>query len=143
MRNKYLNFLTEQDILSLYNNLLVGNKYYVLKTKNLVVDKVIDKLKEDFNFTVKEESYFKIEKTSGNGHDWHVDTGSNNHMLWCDLGATILLKGDYKGGETYYRENDKIIEVDRGIGDLCAHSSDVEHKVNPTTGDRQVFLIFI
>ena len=143
MRSKYKAFLTKEDISHLYNTLTVGDKYYVLKEKNKVVDKVINKLKIDFSFTVKDESYFKIEQTSKDGHDWHVDTGSSNHMMWCELGGTILLKADYQGGKTYYKEDGKVIEVERDIGDLCAHSSDVEHKVDPTTGDRQVFLIFI
>ena len=143
MRNKYTAFLTEEDISHLYSTLTVGNKYYVLKQKNKIVDKIINKLKIDFSFTVKDESYFKIEQTGKDGHDWHVDTGSNNHMMWCELGGTILLKADYEGGKTYYKEDGKVVEVERSIGDLCAHSSDVEHKVDPTTGDRQVFLIFI
>ena len=60
MRKKYSNFLSEQDISYLYNTLVVSDKYYVLKTKNEIVDKIINKLKLDFDFTVKEESYFKI-----------------------------------------------------------------------------------
>ena len=143
MRSKYKAFLNKEDISHLYNTLTVNNKYYVLKEKNKVVDKIINKLKIDFSFTVKDESYFKIEQTGKDGHDWHVDTGSSNHMMWCELGGTILLKADYQGGKTYYKEDSKVIEVERDIGDLCAHSSDVEHKVDPTTGDRQVFLIFI
>ena len=143
MRKKYNNFLSKEDISYLYNTLTVGDKYYILNNKNKVVDKVINKLKLDFTFTIKEESYFKIEQTSQHGHDWHVDTGSNNHMMWWELGGTALLKADYQGGKTYYKEDDKVVEVERNIGDLCAHSSDVEHKVGPTTGDRQVFLIFI
>ena len=62
MRKKYSNFLSEQDISYLYNTLVVSDKYYVLKTKNEIVDKIINKLKLDFDFTVKEESYFKIDK---------------------------------------------------------------------------------
>jgi predicted 2-oxoglutarate/Fe(II)-dependent dioxygenase YbiX len=143
MRSKYKAFLNKEDISHLYNTLTVNNKYYVLKTKNKIVDKIINKLKLDFDFTVKEESYFKIEQTGQEGHDWHVDTGSNNHMMWCELGGTILLKADYQGGKTYYKEDNKVVEVERSIGDLCAHKSDVEHKVDPTTGNRQVFLIFI
>ena len=143
MRKKYSNFLSEEDISYLYDTLVVSDKYYVLKTKNEVVNKIINKLKLDFDFTVKEKSYFKIEQTGQEGHDWHVDTGSNNHMMWCELGGTILLKADYQGGKTYYKEDDKVVEVERGIGDLCAHRSDIEHKVDPTTGNRQVFLIFI
>ena len=143
MRKKYSNFLSEEDISYLYDTLVVSDKYYVLKTKNEVVNKIINKLKLDFDFTVKEKSYFKIEQTGQEGHDWHVDTGSNNHMMWCELGGTILLKADYQGGKTYYKEDDKVVEVERSIGDLCAHRSDIEHKVDPTTGNRQVFLIFI
>ena len=45
MRNKYTAFLTEEDISHLYSTLTVGNKYYVLKQKNKVVDKIINKLK--------------------------------------------------------------------------------------------------
>lgn len=143
MKSKYSEFLKEEDILHLYDTLTIGEKYYVLKTKNKIVDKVINKLKIDFDFTVKDESYFKIEKTSKDGHDWHVDTGSSNHMMWCEVGGTILLKQDNEGGKTYYKVNDEIIEVERGIGDFCAHTSNIEHKVDPPVGDRQVFLIFI
>tara|TARA_R110002020_G_scaffold245271_1_gene458972 strand:- start:43 stop:357 length:315 start_codon:yes stop_codon:yes gene_type:complete len=104
---------------------------------------VLNKLKEDFDFEVLKESYYRLEKTSVDGHGWHKDTGDTDHMMWCQVGCSILLESDCDGGKMYYKENDEIIKVERENFDLTAHSSDMLHKIDPPNGYRLVFLIFI
>ena len=78
--------------------------YSVKGSKNLIVNKVITRLEKEFNFTIKKESYWRIE-TKPKGHEWHTDTGANNHMMWCQVGVSILLTNTFTGGETYYADD--------------------------------------
>ena len=142
MRAIYHNFITEKDLVEL-KKLKLNSSIRILSETNEVVNRVIESLKKDFTFEIKELSYYRLEQTANHGHDWHKDTGSNNHMPWCQVGCSILLESDCEGGKTYYKENDKVTTVERGIFDLIAHTSDVLHKVDPPEGHRLVFLIFI
>jgi hypothetical protein len=110
---------------------------------NPTILKIIGTLKEHFDFTIKPESYWRIEHTP-NGHDWHVDTGTNNHMMWCQVGCSILLTStrQFEGGETLYNQEEPIT-VERDLYDIAAHSSDEWHKVNSHSGKRVVLLLFI
>ncbi len=110
---------------------------------NPTILKIIDTLKEHFEFTIKPESYWRIEHKP-NGHDWHVDTGTHNHMPWCQVGCSILLTSnkEFEGGETLYNQEEPV-EVERDLYDIAAHSSDELHKVNSHTGNRVVLLLFI
>ena len=136
-------FLTREEI-----SLMLGTNpgsYKINEVHNPIVDKVIEKLRESLDFEIKEESYWRVE-TLPQGHGWHKDTGSNNHMMWCQVGVSILLTGSFRGGETYYAEDageTNVVEQERSIGDLCAHSSDEWHMVTPHEGTRTVFLMFI
>jgi len=143
MRIFETDFLTTDEI-----SLLLGTKpgsYKINKVQNPIAGKVIDRLREHFNFEIKDESYWRIE-TMPQGHGWHRDTGDNNHMLWCQVGVSILLNGSFTGGETYYADDDgktNVVKQERSIGDLCAHTSDEWHMVTPHEGKRTVFLMFI
>jgi len=137
MRRLYRNALSENDINYLKNsNVKFGR---INKDKNPVVDKVLKLISSEFEFKVKDESYFRIEQTLESGHPWHVDTGSNNHMLWCQVGLSVILASDCEGGETEYEDG----VVNRGVGDLIVHTSDVKHQVRPFKGYRLTFLMFI
>ena len=146
MRKIYRNFTNEKEVLD--SSILKSSKsshYKIENTDNDFVKKVISKLSEDFNFKVKDESYWLIEHRP-RGHRWHKDTGSKDHMLWCEVGVSLLLKEADKGGKTYYTENgdtNNPIEVDRGLYDLVAHTSDEWHMVEKHEGERIVFLMFI
>ena len=66
--------------------------------------------------------------------------------MWCEVGVSLLLKEADEGGKTYYAENgdkNNPIEVDRGLYDLVAHTSDEWHMVEKHEGERIVFLMFI
>ena len=146
MRKIYRNFTNEKEVLD--NPKLVASRsshHKIKNTDNDFVKKVINKLSEDFNFKVKDESYWLIEHRP-KGHMWHKDTGSKNHMMWCEVGVSLLLKEADEGGKTYYAENgdkNNPIEVDRGLYDLVAHTSDEWHMVEKHEGERIVFLMFI
>lgn len=110
---------------------------------NPTILKIIDTLKEHFDFTIKPQSYWRIEHNP-NGHDWHVDTGTGNHMPWCQVGCSILLtsNNEFSGGETLYNKEEPI-KTERDIYDIVAHTSDEWHKVEPHTRNRVVLLLFI
>ena len=140
MRKIYRNFITKQEA-DLYKH-NSNEKFFVKSNKNDLVDKVINILKEDFTFTVKEQSYWRIEHEPS-GHQWHKDTGSGNGMMWCEIGVSLLLKQGDTGGETFYKDKDGPTISDRELYDLVAHTSDEYHMVTPHTGERIVFLMFI
>ena len=142
MKKIYHNFITKEDLTEL-KKIEINSNTRILHKPNGIVDRVINALKKDFTFEIKELSYYRLEKTTENGHNWHKDTGSNNHMPWCQVGCSILLESDCEGGKTYYKENDKVTTAERGIFDLIAHTSDVLHKVDAPNAYRLAFLIFI
>jgi hypothetical protein len=128
---------------------------YLLKTprglhklkssSNPVVDKVVERLRRHFNFEINSNSYWRIEEKP-DGHEWHKDTGSNDHMLWCQVGVSIVLTNNFTGGETFYADDageTNVVKQNRKIGDLCAHTSTEWHMVTPHQGRRTVFLMFI
>ena len=110
---------------------------------NPTILKIIDILKEHFDFVIKPESYWRIEQKP-TGHDWHIDTGDMDHMLWCQVGCSILLTSNtqFNGGETFYNKEEPI-KVERDLYDIAAHSSDEWHMVTPHSGTRVVLLLFI
>ena len=68
MRKIYRNFINQEDV---DNENLLGigqGMFHVLKSpENCLAYKVIDAIKEDFDFTVKKESYLKVGMTVTNG----------------------------------------------------------------------------
>ena len=115
----------------------------LLSETNPTILKIVSVLKEHFDFIIKPESYWRIEHNPG-GHEWHVDTGTNNHMPWCQVGCSTLLTSNtqFTGGETFYYKQEPI-KSERDLYDIVAHSSDEWHMVTPHTGNRVVLLLFI
>tara|TARA_B100000902_G_C27214573_1_gene866264 strand:+ start:830 stop:1267 length:438 start_codon:yes stop_codon:yes gene_type:complete len=145
MKKIYKSFLTEEDkkYLDVFKN--GGQRPVKGFIDNKLVKKIINKLSEDFKFEIKDESYLLLE-TRPQGHGWHMDTGTSNHMPWCQVGSTILIKDSATGGDTYYADDEtgkNKIKVDREVGDLCAHTSDEWHMVDANSGQRQVLLMFL
>ena len=143
MRKIYHKAITVEEKDTLKRDILRNRNHSILNKPNDVVDKLVNMLSKDFEFEVKEQSYYNLEKTNNKGHKWHIDTGTDNHMMWCQVGVSLLFESDYDKDITYYREDDDIIEVYRDDLDCIAHTSDVPHKVDPPKGDRLVLLIFI
>jgi hypothetical protein len=87
-------------------------------------------------------SYVKVERKS-TGHDWHLDTGSENHMPWCAYSAQILLSRPYEfaGGGFYFHGEDGPVD---SFCRLLIYDSvpENEHRVLPHSGDRRVLLMF-
>tara|TARA_R100000322_G_C5404624_1_gene182246 strand:- start:296 stop:799 length:504 start_codon:yes stop_codon:yes gene_type:complete len=153
MRKLYKNFLTKEEAESLINDRIGYSATKKIKqVDNPIIEKVINKLIEDFNCKIKDESYVNIETTRPTGHGWHLDTGRSEkipvgHMEWCQVGATLLLQeAEDGGGSTYYADDHKEtnkVKVNRALYDLCAHTSDEWHMVEGTSGGRIVLLLFI
>ena len=143
MRKIYRNFINKEEAEEQLGH--KRTRYSIKKDDNKLVNKIIDKLKEDFDFKIKDESYYVIESRFS-GHKWHKDTGSSDQMMWCQVGVSLILQDGNSGGETYYgkEKNDKNpIKSDRKLYDLVAHTSDEWHMVTPHQGRRIVFLMFI
>jgi hypothetical protein len=115
----------------------------LINETNPTILKIVNTLKEHFDFEIKQKSYWRVEKLP-TGHGWHVDTGSENHMSWCQVGCSILLTSnqEFRGGETFYNQENPIL-TKRDKYDIVAHSSDEWHMVEPHTGNRIVLLLFI
>lgn len=105
-----------------------------------IVDKIKDAIEEVINPTWGLPSYTRIEKHHKN-HPWHVDTGSSNHMMWCDYGCSVLLTNTEDSGFLEYRDGTKLLPEEHFCG-LAIHSSDVEHQ-SEQGGGRIAFLAFI
>ena len=175
MRKIYRNFITAEEAIKIDKDLKTNGKYFLKKRLSVLdeigwnyITKIIDTIKEDFDFEIKEQSYFKKEKKNANTpHNWHKDTGSSNHMQWCQVGMSLILKESEFGGETYYaKDNDLFnkeyddnyfykegkndnmkvtnkVKSDRGIYDLAVHTSDEWHYVTGGDGNRMTLLMFI
>lgn len=141
MRKVYKDILSKADI-DYIEGLKENNSINIGSNPPVFLSKIISELSKDFDFSIHKKSYWRIEKAP-KGHPWHVDTGTNNHMSWCRVGCTILLDGEFKGGETLYRKDGVEDIVERNRYELLAHTSDEEHMVNPSNGERKVLLIFI
>lgn len=142
MRKVYENFLNKEDISFLLNN---KERKKLKEEKPEIINRIINHISKDFDFEIKNESYYVVE-TRKIGHKWHKDTGSNNHMPWCQVGLSVLLTSSFTGGLMYYADDDsgknKTL-VKRKVGDLCVHDSSEWHMVEPHKGTRSVLLIFI
>ena len=105
---------------------------------------IVDKIKAAIEKVIKPNwnppSYTRIQKHP-KGHDWHVDTGSRNHMPWCDYGCSILLTNTKDSGFLEYRDGTVFLPEEHYCG-LAIHSSDIEHK-SEQHGNRVVFLAFL
>ena len=141
MRKIYNSFITKSEADILLN---LSNKK-LLDSNNKIINKIIKQLKKDFDFNIKKESNYQTEHYP-HGHTWHIDTGINNHMPWCQIGVSILIKKPTLNGDTYYADDGKEtnkVKVERSLYDLIAHTSDEWHMVEPHKGERKVFLMFI
>ena len=171
MRKIYRDFVTTEEAEKILKDISQNGKYYLKKRLNKLdyITKIIDTVKKDFDFEISEYSYFKREvRNSHKPHPWHKDTGSKNHMPWCQVGISLLLKEPGFGGETYYAKDNDLFEKkyngidfynienksirdaitnkvksDRGLYDLVAHTSDEWHEVTGTDGTRCALLMFI
>lgn len=145
MRKIYRAAITVQEANQLIKDHGNSVKRLIQHTRDPIVDRLVEQLSQDFEFTVKEQSYFRVEKMP-KGHQWHTDTGDIGQMKWCELGCSVLLTDTFTGGKTRYATDETLqhTEVsDRRLCDLAAHTSDVWHMVEPHQGNRIVLLIFI
>jgi len=142
MRKVYKNFFTAEEA-ELAEKLETFVNAVELVDKH-PFNKVLEIINNDFNTTPSISSFFKVEQ-KGEGHKWHKDTGTNDHMMWCKVGGSIILKKG-SGGDTYYADDNKQtnkVKSERGLYDLVLHTSDEWHMVEPSDGNRKVLLIFI
>tara|TARA_R110000824_G_scaffold82691_4_gene207196 strand:+ start:338 stop:757 length:420 start_codon:yes stop_codon:yes gene_type:complete len=122
---------------------LVGLTYK--RKKNPKIDHpAITKIRGKIDSLVKASwgspAYTRLERRSC-PHKWHKDTGSNNHMLWCRYGCSVLLTDKKEAGFLEYRDGFKLGAAEHFCG-LAIHSSDVEHQT-VHKGCRITYLAFL
>lgn len=148
MRKVYRAAITVNEADQLIKQYGSGAKQQVMLVKDntdSIITRLLNQMSQDFQFTVKAESYFRVEKLPI-GHGWHQDTGDHGHMKWCELGCSILLTDNFTGGKTWYADDAEYrnpTPSDRLLCDLVAHTSDEWHMVEPHQGNRTVLLMFI
>lgn len=147
MRKLIKDFLNKEEIEELSKIPVMGHTK-ASKAQG-IPKKIIDKVIEETGVSLHNKSnFFTFNRKSGN--KWHQDTGlaklQRHRMLWCRIGISILLRDCDWGGELYYADDDKEtnkVKLERGVGDLCFHSSDEWHMVTPHSGERLAFLAFL
>ncbi len=108
----------------------------------VAIQKVIEGMMRLGAVTITQKSYATIERNPA-GHEWHVDTGDSNHMLWCRMSASVGLTppSNYVGGA--FQFSDPFEEYKNNYLSAIIYSSDQQHRVLPHEGDRTVLLIFL
>jgi hypothetical protein len=86
-------------------------------------------------------SYCVVE-AGKDGHNWHIDTGTNGHMQWCNYGISILLKKSSKGLFKYKEPNKEYTQNEHYLNAIV-HSSDQWHMVEESDKGRTVLLMFL
>ncbi len=109
---------------------------------NPIIKNILVKLEEFINKrTYNSPSYCVVEE-SEKGHDWHIDTGSMNHMQWCNYGVSILLRKSDNGIFKYKEPNKEYTQNEHYLNALV-HSSDQWHKREDATKGRKILLMFL
>tara|TARA_R100000655_G_C2931714_1_gene184128 strand:+ start:84 stop:653 length:570 start_codon:yes stop_codon:yes gene_type:complete len=134
MRKIYRNFITAEEAEKINSDLNRNAKYFLKRRLDKLEDlgwdyitKILDTIKQDFKFEINDYSYFKLECREL-AHQWHKDTGSRNHMLWNQVGISLLIKEPKEGGETYYAKDNELFEKE--YGDIFISKPTVDSKGN-------------
>ena len=116
------------------NSLVVGT----VSLAHPLVRRIIDLMP---NAKIVEHAYARVE-AKPDGHDWHVDTGTGDHMPWCGWSASVLLTppNQFKGGVLQF---DGPLEEHLHYLGAMIYSSDQKHRVTPHTGARRALLVFL
>ncbi len=103
-----------------------------------LIEPIVDQVRQYVRVGTQYPAYCVVEANPA-GHDWHTDTGNSKHMLWCNYSASILLTppDQFEGGTFHTRDESYTHYLD-----MLLYSSDVEHRVDPHTGDRRALLMF-
>ena len=91
--------------------------------------------------STRHPAYCEVQRQA-QGHEWHCDTGNNDHMKWCTHTATVLLSPpeDYQGGGFYFEGDEQPAD---SYLSMLIYSSNQMHRVLPHRGDRRVLLMFL
>ena len=139
-------YISDKDILKL-NNLTKNKKIYQFNNE---AKKVFNLIQSNINIKLndKKPSYWKIENDVAE-HNWHYDTGSNDHMDWCEVSGIILLNdpNDFEGGELEF-DDGKIYTGKNLKNKILIYTSKKKEKINKHrrkayTGQRNVMLFFL
>ena len=150
------NVLSEQEAQVLITSYNHKGHNQLLDHNDVIIQKIIDKVSKYTKYPISKEStnsYFEVQ-TRKMGHPLHYDTGSKGHMKWCGFSTSMLLSDpkDFEGGNIWFKDEDgsnkRGVKKDEHYLSCIAYRS-VEkegknkHVVNPHTGTRTVFLMFV
>jgi hypothetical protein len=128
------NMLTEQEAAEL------GKEVRHRDFKETIINKCVEEIKKLVEINTNNPAYCLVESRP-RGHVWHTDVGTSNHMTWCKYSASILLTKpeEFTGG--YFRTKKKKHKKEHYLN-MFLYSSDVEHCVEPSEGNRKTLLMF-
>jgi len=106
----------------------------------VVIDRCVKEIKKLVEVNTDTPAYCLVEARP-RGHVWHTDIGTSNHMTWCKYSASILLTKpeEFSGG--YFKTKKNTYKKDHYLN-MLLYSSDVEHCVEPSEGNRKTLLMF-
>jgi predicted 2-oxoglutarate/Fe(II)-dependent dioxygenase YbiX len=100
-----------------------------------LTDRILNVIQSDYKFngyTLEFNNRFQFTQYKAEDfYDWHTDHTTNKFGKNRVCSMVIQLNEDYSGGELQLKDrNNKIIDLEKGIGNLYIFLSDIEHRVN-------------
>ena len=111
------------------------------KIKHSSVEKIHKAIESLVAANWEPPTYTRLEHRLNLPHEWHKDTGSNDHMAWCKYGCSVVLTNEEGSGYLEYRDGFVLKAPEHYCG-LAIHSSDEEHRTQHT-GLRKTYLAFL
>jgi len=143
LRIRIPNVITHQEANHLVSTARRDWNITFLESTPPVVNRVLDSLREHFEFELTDNSYWRLQDTPEAGVWWHKDVGSHGHMSWCKFGVSVLLTEECGGRFKYRKDGIEETINDRETFDALVHSSDWEHMVEaPDPGATRTVLLF-
>lgn len=113
----------------------------IIEDENPVIEKIKAIIESEVGpVSWESPTYMRLEARV-RSHPWHVDTGTNNHMMWCEYGCSILLEDGTDEEVGYLEYQDGTIV--RNYLSLAIHDSKERHRITEHTKERKTFLCFL
>jgi hypothetical protein len=109
---------------------------------NPIIIRVLNKIEDIIGKRNCTDPSYTVVEQGENGHNWHTDIGTGEHMEWCNYGASILLKKSRDGLFRYKNPNKEYTQNEHYLNAIV-HSNDQWHMVEKSTKGRTVLLMFL
>jgi len=122
--------------------------YNFYKTFPYLMDRIKNELENNDVFNIKG---FTLDLTSeliqfteykiGEFYGWHSDMGDNGNTKFRYCSIVIQLNDEYEGGKLQLKDGEKIINMEKGKGNLFIFNSDTLHQVDKITNGKRYSLV--